>query len=304
MRFPWPSGPVRWPCRSGKRTTVSRTIWSVDIDPDSRFVNRAALGRTPGPSGRSSRMDRRRRKSICSSSAKATPRRSCRSSTRTRRVWSTRSSPTSPSRAGARTSMCGRWICRQPRVASTGRTPVSSAARRCRPTTTSSTRSATCSRSTIARCVMPRRPRPTSSSKSWSTSSTYGGGGIFNDQATVAVDSAFAATFSSTSSDTTSRRWPTSTTHPMSPTRPATGASPSRGSQTSPRCRSGGAQVARSVAPGTPAADAVGEGGVRNAQPGDPGAPPRDPGAQRARNRDGCALPRGTRVGGETARRR
>ena len=56
---------------------------------------------------------------------------------------------------------------------------------------------------------------------------TYGGGGIFNDQATASVDSAFSpSTSSSTSSATISRRSPTSTTRPMSRTRPAAAEKP------------------------------------------------------------------------------
>jgi hypothetical protein len=50
---------------------------------------------------------------------------------------------------------------------------------------------------------------------------TYGGGGIFNDQATASVDSAFRRTCSFMSSDITSRRWPTSTTPPTSRMKPA-----------------------------------------------------------------------------------
>ena len=66
---------------------------------------------------------------------------------------------------------------------------------------------------------------------------TYGGGGIFNDQATaVGRQRVLPSTCSSTSSAITSRRWPTSTTRRTSPTRPAPGRSRSRGSRTSPRC--------------------------------------------------------------------
>ena len=64
---------------------------------------------------------------------------------------------------------------------------------------------------------------------------TYGGGGIYGLYSTVAADNASRPTCSSTSSATTSRRWPTSTTRrrwPICPRPPAT----SRGSRTSPRC--------------------------------------------------------------------
>ena len=51
---------------------------------------------------------------------------------------------------------------------------------------------------------------------------TYGGGGIFNDQATASVDSAFSTVrLRPRVRRTTSRRWPTSTTRQTSPTRPA-----------------------------------------------------------------------------------
>ena len=106
-------------------------------------------------------------------------------------------------------------------------------------------------------------------------------------------------TSSSTSSAITSRRWPTSTTRPMSRTRPARRRSRNRGSRTSPRCRSGRAEMARSRHARHAPADAVGEGGVRAAHAGDPGAPAGDPQAQRARNRDGRALSRAAGVRGE-----
>jgi len=66
-------------------------------------------------------------------------------------------------------------------------------------------------------------------------SRTYGGGGIYGQFATVAADSAWARTSSSTSSATTSPRSPTSTTPRTWPTgAPRRGSS--RGSPTSRRC--------------------------------------------------------------------
>ncbi len=43
MRFPWPNRPVRVVLQKRQADNTFAQIWSVDIDPDSRFVNRAAL---------------------------------------------------------------------------------------------------------------------------------------------------------------------------------------------------------------------------------------------------------------------
>ena len=61
---------------------------------------------------------------------------------------------------------------------------------------------------------------------------TYGGGGIFNAQATASVDSAFQRMSSCTSSAITSPRWPTSTTRQRWRTRPEEPTSRSRGNRT------------------------------------------------------------------------
>jgi hypothetical protein len=63
----------------------------------------------------------------------------------------------------------------------------------------------------------------------------YGGGGIFNDQATTPWTPGLRSTCSSTSSGITSLRWPTSTTRRTSPMRLAPPISLSRGSRTSRR---------------------------------------------------------------------
>jgi len=43
MRFPWPNRPVRVVLQKRQADNTFAQIWSFDIDPDSRFVNRAAL---------------------------------------------------------------------------------------------------------------------------------------------------------------------------------------------------------------------------------------------------------------------
>ena len=67
-----------------------------------------------------------------------------------------------------------------------------SGARRSASRTTSSTRSATCSRSTTARCATSRPSAPYDFLEILINEQQYGGGGIFNDHATAAVDTAFA----------------------------------------------------------------------------------------------------------------
>jgi len=88
------------------------------------------------------------------------------------------------------------------------------AAPRCARPTTLSARSATCSRSITGGCAKSPRPRPTSSSKSWSNDRKYGGGGIFNLFATVSAATPSLLTSWSTSSATTSPAWPTNITPP------------------------------------------------------------------------------------------
>ena len=48
LRFPWPAGPVRVVLRKRAETGDFREIWSVPVDPDSRFVNPAATSRRGG----------------------------------------------------------------------------------------------------------------------------------------------------------------------------------------------------------------------------------------------------------------
>jgi IgA Peptidase M64/Peptidase M64 N-terminus len=48
MRLPWPTGPVTIALKKRQRDNSFREVWSVDVDPSSRFVNRAALPARPG----------------------------------------------------------------------------------------------------------------------------------------------------------------------------------------------------------------------------------------------------------------
>ena len=83
LRFPWPKQPVQVVVKKRDGQNAFREVWSTVVDPASRFVNAGRSRRRPARSGRSSRTGPRRRRWTCSSSATATPRRTCRSSTRT-----------------------------------------------------------------------------------------------------------------------------------------------------------------------------------------------------------------------------
>jgi IgA Peptidase M64/Peptidase M64 N-terminus len=48
MRLPWPSVPVTITLKKRQRDNSFRDVWSVDVDPSSRFVNRAAPAPRPG----------------------------------------------------------------------------------------------------------------------------------------------------------------------------------------------------------------------------------------------------------------
>ena len=48
MRLPWPSAPVTIALKKRQRDNSFREVWSVDVDPSSRFVNRARLTPRPG----------------------------------------------------------------------------------------------------------------------------------------------------------------------------------------------------------------------------------------------------------------
>ena len=48
MRMPWPSAPVTITLKKRQRDNSFREVWSVDVDPSSRFVNRARLAPRPG----------------------------------------------------------------------------------------------------------------------------------------------------------------------------------------------------------------------------------------------------------------
>jgi hypothetical protein len=43
LRFPWPARPVRVVLQKRQRTNAFATIWTTDVDPDSRFVNAAPV---------------------------------------------------------------------------------------------------------------------------------------------------------------------------------------------------------------------------------------------------------------------
>ena len=48
MRLPWPSAPVTIALKKRQRDNSFREVWSVDVDPSSRFVNRAQPTARPG----------------------------------------------------------------------------------------------------------------------------------------------------------------------------------------------------------------------------------------------------------------
>ena len=48
MRLPWPAGPVTVTLKKRQKDNSFKDVWSVDVDPASRFVNRAALTARPG----------------------------------------------------------------------------------------------------------------------------------------------------------------------------------------------------------------------------------------------------------------
>jgi hypothetical protein len=48
VRFPWPSKPVTVTIRKRQADNSFSDVWSTDIDPASRFVNQAAIARGPG----------------------------------------------------------------------------------------------------------------------------------------------------------------------------------------------------------------------------------------------------------------
>jgi len=126
---------------------------------------------------------------------------------------------------------------------------------------------------------------------------TYGGGGIFNDQATASVDSAFsdyvfvhefgrhfaALADEYYTSDVAYQTGASDLPEPWEPNvtslkDPAT------------------LKWRDLVEPGTPLPHAVGEGALRSGEPRDTRTAPRDQGAQRPQNGDGCTLPRRTRT--------
>ena len=134
---------------------------------------------------------------------------------------------------------------------------------------------------------------------------TYGGGGIFNDQATASVDSAFSEYvfvhefghhFAALADEyyTSDVAYDTSAAPKLEPWEPNVTA------LLDPAI----AEMGRSRHAGHAPADALAEGGVREALDGDPGAPAGDPQAQRARVRDGRALPRTAGVRGEAPEKR
>ena len=83
LRCPWPKQAVSIVLKKRQPDNAFTAIWTTEVDPASRFVNRRRFASMPAPCGPSSRMDRPRRRSTCSSSQRATRRKSCRNSTRT-----------------------------------------------------------------------------------------------------------------------------------------------------------------------------------------------------------------------------
>ena len=127
---------------------------------------------------------------------------------------------------------------------------------------------------------------------------TYGGGGIFNDQATASVDSAFADYvfvhefghhFAALADEYYTSDVAYETGAPQK--HRAVGAERHRAA------RSGDAEVARPGRRRHAAADAVGQGAFEEHSREHPGTAPGDPRAERAGGGDGRALPRGARLG-------
>ena len=188
------AAPDRWSSlsRDGSRTTASRRCGRL------RSIRRRAsstglrCGSRRARSGRCSRTVRRPRRSTCSSSARATPPPRCRSSMPTCSGCCRRSSTKSRSRAGGRTSTSARWTCpsaesgvNRPNAGVFRRTPLS----------------AEYNIFDSERYVLTldnRALRDAASAAPYEfieilvNDKTYGGGGIFNDQATASVDSAFS----------------------------------------------------------------------------------------------------------------
>ena len=301
LRLPWPRQPVSDRAQEAPADNSFATSGPLDVDPASRFVNRAPLARHAGhglarlrerPAGREGRPAR--------SSARATRRARCRSSTPTCSACSARSSPQEPfksrrarlQRARARSAV-GESGINRPNAGVFRRTPIS----------------AEYNVFDSERYVLTfdnRALRDAASAAPYEfieilvNDKTYGGGGIFNDQATASVDSAFSPTTSScTSSAITSPRWPTSTTPRTSPTRPG-GRRSARavGAERHRAARSRDAEVAR---PRHARHAAARRRGTRrrssSTRPRDAGAAAGDPRAERARGGDGRALPRADATG-------
>ena len=192
LRFPWPRKPVQVVLKKRDKENAFQQIWSTVIDP--QLALREQGGRQAARQGldRFSRTARRRRRSICWSSARATPRPRCRSFTTTRSGSSRSCSRPSRSSRGRRTSTSGRSII------AAGQSGVN------RPRTSDDRRTATSVQYNIfdsERYVLTydnRSLRDVASAAPYDfleilvNEKQYGGGGIFNDQATASVDSAFS----------------------------------------------------------------------------------------------------------------
>ena len=264
VRFPWPNRPVRVAIQKRQADNRFADIWTTDIDPDSRFVNRAALPSHAGTvwnlfeNGPSSEKvdllvlgEGYTRAELPKFHKDATrlvealfahePFKSLR---RDFNVWAL-DLPSAESGVN------------RPNAGQFRRTPIS----------------AEYNIFDSERYVLTldnRALREAASAAPYEfieilvNERTYGGGGIFNDHATAAVDSAFAEyvfvhEFGHHFAALADEYYTSDVAY-----------------------ETGSAQVARSRAAGHSPADAVGERGLRNAQPRDPAAPPGDPQAQRA----------------------
>ena len=222
LRFPWPREPVAVVCQKRQADNSFRRSGSTDIDPASRFVNPRRSSSTPGTSGRCSRTARRRRRSTCSSSARATPQREMPKFHADVERLLGRCSRRSRSRAGARTSTCARSICRRresgvnrpnagvvPPHADLGRVQHL----RFRALRADARQSRAARRGVGGALRVHRDPRQREEVRRRRDLQRSGHG--------VRRQRLLRSTCSCTSSAITSRRWPTSTTRRMSPTRPA-----------------------------------------------------------------------------------
>ena len=281
MRFPWPSGPVtRDAAESGRPTTRSRDVWSVDVDPASSSSSTRRRRRA-----RRSGLDGDRERTGAAEGRPADHRRGLHASAELPKFHddvkrlSDRSSPRSRSRAG-KSDFNVRGT--RPAVGAERHQP---AERRRVPADAAlggvqhlrlralraDARQPRAARRGVGRAVRVHRdPRQRQDLRRRRHLQRSGDG--------VGGQRVLRTTSSSTSSGTTSRRSPTSTTRRTSPTRPAPSDQPEPWEPNVTALKDPAALKWRDLVDAWhAAAHAVGEGTLRSGEPRDPGAAPRDP---------------------------